>query len=326
MEKTATQKINLGLFVIIGLLIFILAIYFIGKKQKMFGKTNHLEAVFNNVNGLQLGNNVRYSGISVGTVRGILMINDTTIRVDMIIDKSIFPFIKKDAIATISSDGLVGNMIINILPGKGSEPSVIPGDEIRTQKRIRTEDMLSTLSETNNNAANLTANLLKITDKMLEGKGTMGSLLNDTIMSKDLKETIRNLKTTSKGASETVTNLNKFITSLDKKDNVVGLIKDPDVANKIKNMVTNLDQSSTELNKVIKNLNATILNVKDGKGALNYLSNDPNLIYKIDSTMTNINEASFKLNENLEAMKHNFLFRGYFKKQEKERKKAAEKK
>ena len=90
MEKTASQKINLGLFVISGLLIFILAVYFIGDKQKMFGKTNHLEAVFINVNGLQLGNNVRYSGISVGTVRGIKMVNDTTIRVDMIIDKAIF--------------------------------------------------------------------------------------------------------------------------------------------------------------------------------------------------------------------------------------------
>lgn len=130
MEKTASQKINLGLFVISGLLIFILAVYFIGDKQKMFGKTNHLEAVFNNVNGLQLGNNVRYSGISVGTVRGIEMINDTTIKVDMIIDKAIFSYIKKDAIATIGSDGLVGNMIINIIPGNGNEPSVEPGDKI----------------------------------------------------------------------------------------------------------------------------------------------------------------------------------------------------
>ena len=198
MEKTASQKINLGLFVIIGLLIFILAIYFIGDKQKMFGKTNHLETVFNNVNGLQLGNSVRYSGISVGTVRGIEMVNDTTIRVDMIIDKSIFSYIKKDAIATIGSDGLVGNMIINIIPGKGNQPSVESGDEIRSFNRIRTEDMLSTLNITNKNAATLTANLLKITDKMIEGKGTMGSLLNDTLISRDLAETMRYLKLTTK--------------------------------------------------------------------------------------------------------------------------------
>lgn len=325
MERTTSQKISLGLFVITGLLIFILAVYFIGDKQKMFGKTNHLEAVFNNVNGLQLGNSVRYSGISVGTVRDIEMINDTTIRVDMIIDKAIFPYIKKDAVATISSDGLVGNMIINIIPGKGNEPSVEPGDEIHSNNRIRTEDMLNTLNETNKNAAKLTSNLLKITNEISKGKGTLGTLINDTIVSKDLAETMRYLKTTAKGTSETANQLNQLVTSLNNKNNVVGVLKDTVMANKIKNMATNLDQSTTDLKQVITNLDAAILNIKQGKGALNYLSNDPKLVQKIDSTMTNINEASAKLNENMEALRHNFLFRGYFKKQEKEKAKATKK-
>lgn len=325
MEKTTSQKIRLGLFVIIGLLIFILAVYFIGDKQKMFGKTSHLEAIFNNANGLQLGNSVRYSGISVGTVRGIKMDNDTTIRVDMIIDKAIFPYIKKDAVATISSDGLVGNMIINILPGKGNEPPVQPGDEIRSYNRVRTEDMLNTLSVTNKNAAKLTANLLKITNEINDGKGPLSSLLKDTIISRDLKETMHYLKLTAKGASETATKIDKLVASLDNKNNVVGVIKDSAVANKIKNMVTNLDQSTKEINVVIANLDATILSVKDGKGTFNYLANNPGLVGKIDSTMTNINEASAKLNENMEAMRHNFLFKGYFKKQEKEKAKAAKK-
>ena len=324
MEKTTSQKIRLAIFVIIGLLIFILAVYFIGSKQKMFGKTDHLEAVFNNVNGLQIGNNVRYSGINAGTVRAINMINDTTIRVDMIIDKAILPHIKKDAIAIIGSDGLVGNMIINIIPGKGSEQSVKPGDEIHSQNRIRTDEMLNTLSVTNKNAADLTANLLKITDKIIKGNGTLGSLINDTIMSKDLKTTMRYLKLTGQGASESVVKLNKLLSSLDNKDNVIGVIKDTAVANNIKTIVRNLDQSSAEINKVVANLNTTILNIKDGKGAVNYLSNDPKLVQKIDSTMINIKEASFRLNENMEALKHNFLFKGYFKKQEKAKVKAKE--
>ena len=324
MEKTTSQKIRLGLFVIIGLLVFILAVYFIGDKQKMFGKTNHLEAIFNNVNGLQLGNTVRYSGINVGTVRGIQMVNDTTIRVDMIIDKAIFPYIKKNAIATITSDGLVGNMIISIIPGKGNEPSVQPGDEIHSYNRVRTDELLNTLSETNKNTAKLTSNLLKITNEIIQGKGTLGALLNDTIISGDLKETMRYIKLTSKGASETVTKIDKLVASLDKKDNVVGVIRDSAVANKIKNMVTNLEQSTTEINTVMANLNATILNIKDGKGTINYLSNNPELVQKIDSTMTNINEASAKLSENMEAMRHNFLFSGYFKKQAKAKAKAAQ--
>lgn len=321
MEKSTSQKIRLGVFVIIGLLLFVLAIYFIGNKQKMFGKTNHLEAVFTNVNGLQLGNNVRYSGINVGTVRDIIMENDTTIRIDMIIDKAIFPFIKKDAVATIGSDGLVGNMIINILPGKGMERSVKPGETIRSQNKIRTDDILNTLSITNKNASKLSVDLLKITNQINNGKGTIGVLMNDSLVANDLKETLHYLKLTGKGTSESVTELKKIISSLDKKDNVIGVLKDSAVANKLKNMVTNLDKSSSEINKVVTNLNATILNIKDGKGAVNYLANDPKLVHKIDSTMTNINQASYRLNENLEALKHNFFFRGYFRKQEKAKQK-----
>ncbi|MDI6050387.1 MlaD family protein [Flavobacterium sp. XS2P24] len=321
MEKTTSQKLRLGLFVIIGLTLFVLAVYFIGDKQKMFGKTNHLEAVFNNVSGLQLGNNVRYSGINVGTVRGIEMINDSTIKVDMLIDKTIFPHIRKNAIATIGSDGLVGNMIINIIPGKGMEASVSPGDEIKSLSRIRTDDLLNTLGVTNKNAALFTADLLKITQEINQGKGTVGLLIKDSTVANNLKETMQYLKITGKGTSESVTKLNRLISSLENKDNVIGFLKDTAVANDMKAVVRNLDKSSTEINKVVSNLNATIANIKDGKGAINYLSNNPALVRKIDSTMTNINEASSRLNENMEALKHNFLFRGYFKKQEKARNK-----
>ena len=317
MEKSTSQKLRLGLFVIIGLLLFVLAVYFIGDKQKMFGKTSHLKAIFNNVSGLQLGNNVRYSGINVGTVRGIEMITDSTIKVEMIIDKTIFPHIRKNAVATIGSDGLVGNMIINIIPGKGTEASVAPGDEIKSLSRIRTDDLLNTLGVTNKNAALLTADLLKITDQINNGKGTVGILLKDTSLANNLKETIHYLKITSKGTSESVTKLNQLISSLENKNNVIGLLKDTAVAKNIKEVVLNLEKSSSEINKVVTNLNSTIVNIKDGKGAVNYLSNDVELVRKIDSTMTNINQASYRLNKNMEALKHNFLFRSYFKKQEK---------
>lgn len=321
MEKTASQKIRLGLFVIIGLTIFVLAIYFIGNKQQMFGKTEHLRTVFNNVGGLQLGNNVRYSGVNVGTVKEIVMINDTAVSVDMVIDQSVFSKIKKNAIATIGSDGLVGSMIINILPGKGTADPVAPNDLIQSFNRIRTDDMLTTLNTTNENAALLTADLLKITREITQGKGTVGLLINDTVMANDLKKTMHYLRITSKGTSESVEKLNQIVTSLGKKDNVIGVLSDTTVANKIIKISNNLDQTTREINKVVENLNATILNIKDGKGAINYLSNDPKLVKKIDSTMTNINQASGRLNENLEALKHNFFFRGYFKKQEKAKKK-----
>jgi len=319
MEKSTNQKIKLGIFVIIGSLFFIIAIYFIGNKKDMFNETIQISAVFKNVNGLQHGNNVRFSGINVGTVKKIVIVNDSLIRVDMLIEEDIASHIKKDAMASIGSDGLVGNMIVNIIPGKKSNEMVKDGDVILSENKTSTDEILKTINSTSENAKLITDNLVKITNQINSKKGTIGMLINDTVMSDDLKQTIYNLKVTTQSTSKSMANLNKIITDLNNKDNVVGALKDTVTGRKIKMIIVNLEKSSEQINK-------TITNLKDGKGALNYLSNDPKLVKQIDSTMINLNQASSKLNENLEALKHNFFFRGYFKKQEKAKAKATKKK
>lgn len=315
MEKSDSEKIKLGLFVITGLTLFVLVIYFIGNKQQMFGNTQHITAVFNNTNGLQLGDNVRYSGINIGTVRDINMVNDTTIKVDLLIDQSMMIYIKKNAKASIGSDGLVGSKVINISPGKGNFPSLQKGDTLYSKAYTKTDDMMSTLEITNKNAALLTADLLLITKKIHQGKGTLGLLLQDTTMGAHLKQTLLNLKTTSNDTREMMSNLKKTTQSLNNKKNLLGVINDPINAQKLTTTIANIEQSSQEISKVVSNLNQTIENVKNGKGVLNYLANDPHLVKKIDSTLSNINKASILLNQDLEAIQHSFLLRGYFKKQ-----------
>jgi len=129
MAKTKLENLKLGIFVVFGTLLLVTAAYLIGNRQNMFGKTIPISALFKDANGLQNGNNVRFSGINVGTVNKIEMINDTTIRVHMIIEEKMQNHIKKDAVATIGSDGLVGSMLINIVPGKGKTTHIGPGDE-----------------------------------------------------------------------------------------------------------------------------------------------------------------------------------------------------
>jgi phospholipid/cholesterol/gamma-HCH transport system substrate-binding protein len=332
MDKSLNKVLKLGIFIIVGTILFIAGVYFIGEKQNMFGNTYNIYAVFNNINGLKPGNNVRYSGINVGTVKEIVMVSDTVIVVKIAIVKEITKHIKTDAKCAITSDGLVGSMIINILPGHKSEMNIAKGDTIRSFTRIRTEEMLQTLSVTNENAALLTGELLAITKEISAGKGIVGSMLKDTLLTKDLREIVYHLKITSKASSSTINQLNKILTSIDKKDNLVGMLRDTSVANKVKNIITNVEKSSRELDKVIDHLdltihnaNQTITNVKDGKGAINYLSNDPSLVTKIDrtighldSTVIQINNAGAKLNENLEALKNTWLLRKYFKNKEKE--------
>lgn len=314
MEKTSSEKLRLGIFMLVGSVLFVVVIYVIGSKQQLFGNSEELNALFSNVNGLQVGNSVRYSGINVGTVRNISMQNDTAVLVEMAINKKSFQYIKKNAIVSIGSDGLVGNMVVNIAPNKGNSALVLPGDVLVGIKKIQADDMISTLSTTNNNAALLTNDLLKITNEIMNGKGTIALLLRDKEVASDLKESIRELKYTSQATHRSIQNLESLIVSVDKKDNVIGLMKDTAVARRVAHIVVNLEKSTRKIDTVVQNLNLVVLNAKDGKGAINYLSNDPSLVKKIDTTMTNINTSSRLLNENLQALKHNFLFRGYFKK------------
>ncbi|MBK7696211.1 MAG: MCE family protein [Saprospiraceae bacterium] len=324
MEKTIRQNIRLGILVIAGTALFILTVYLIGNRQRLFGNTLTISAYFKNINGLILGNSVRYSGVDAGTVNAIEMMQDKSIRVEMAIDKNIMKFITKDAVATIGSDGLVGNMIVNIIPGKDTEPPVVSGDTITTFSRTSTDDLLNTFNVTNDNAAKLSANLLKITEEILNGEGVLGTLLKDPKITSDLKETLNNLKTTSRMTTESMTTFNNLMHSLQKKNSVVGVLQDSLVASQIKGTVSQVQSSVSKLDQVLENLNATILNLKDGKGSINYLSNDPKLVNKIDRAVTNLDstlrqthKAGKLLNENLEALKHNIFFRGYFKKQEK---------
>ncbi|MBL7823554.1 MAG: MCE family protein [Saprospiraceae bacterium] len=324
MEKTIRQNIRLGILVIAGTALFILTVYLIGNRQRLFGNTLTISAYFKNINGLILGNSVRYSGVDAGTVNAIEMMQDKSIRVEMAIDKNIMKFITKDAVATIGSDGLVGNMIVNIIPGKDSEPPVVSGDTITTFSRTSTDDLLNTFNVTNDNAAKLSANLLKITEEILNGEGVLGTLLKDPKITSDLKETLNNLKTTSRMTTESMTTFNNLLHSLQKKNSVVGVLQDSLVASQLKGTVSQVQSSVSKLDQVLENLNATILNLKDGKGSINYLSNDPKLVNKIDRAVTNLDstlrqthKAGKLLNENLEALKHNIFFRGYFQKQKK---------
>ncbi|MBT8301678.1 MAG: MCE family protein [Maribacter sp.] len=327
MAKTTLENLKLGIFVVIGTALLVIAAYLIGNRQNMFGQTVTISAVFKNANGLQKGNNVRFSGINVGTVKTIDMVNDTTIRVFMIIEKKMVNHIKKDAVATIGSDGLVGSMILNIIPGEGSASYITAGDELMSFSRIATQDMLSTLNTTNENAAILTADLLKVTQAMTKGKGTMGRLLNDTLMAADIKQTITNMKNASRDVNSTIQKLNAAVDQINFDKSAAGVfLNDTVYGSKMQNMLGNLEKSSIEIAEITKNLNSVIGEIKVGKGALNYLVKDTLLVNSLEITIKNIEESSILFNENMEALKHSFLTRGYFRKLEKEKKKESKQK
>jgi phospholipid/cholesterol/gamma-HCH transport system substrate-binding protein len=317
-EQTKSQKFKLGLFVIVSTTLLISALYFIGNKQNIFSSTFRVTATFNDVNGLMLGNNVRFSGINVGTVKNIKMISDTAICVDLEIETDILMHLKKNVLATINSDGLVGSMVVNIIPVNKSAAPLEHGDTIVSIRKISTNEMLATLNQTNANASLLTLDLLKITNSINSGKGTFDMLISDEAMAGDLKTTIANLKMASVNAAKTINDLNGIIASVNYDESLAAvLLSDPKSASKMQNTITHLEKSSQGIDSVIRNLQNVVYEIKNGKGTLNYFIYDTETPETIDSTLHSIKESSEKLNENLEALKHNILFRRYFKNLEK---------
>lgn len=318
--SNTTQNIRLGIFVFAGVFIFILAVYFLGNRQNLFGDNVKISSVFKNVNGLQMGNNVRFAGVNVGTVRGITILNDTAICVDMFINERTAQLIKKNALATISSDGLVGSMIVNIIPNDSPALERIEtGDTIASISKIATADMLTTLNTTNENAAMLTQDLLRITNTINKGEGLLGALLKDEAMVDDVKQSLSNLQKTTQTAKTTMASLNKIVNEINFDDNVAGLLlNDTLSARKLAAVFDNIETSSKEIEELTKNLNTFSETLKTNDGLLNFALHDTTVVRNLDATLKNVEEASDKLNENMEALRHNFLFRGYFRRLERQ--------
>jgi phospholipid/cholesterol/gamma-HCH transport system substrate-binding protein len=194
MEKETVTSIKVGLFVMLGAVCLVLGIYFIGNKKNLFSENIRIRALFSNVGGLQRGNNVRFSGINVGTVKEIVIVNDSTVEVNMMIDKNAAAFIYADALVSIGTDGLMGSRLINIETGPVSSRRVKDGDIIIGIESVQVDDMLQVLKRTNENVSGITADLKKITNEIGSGKGPVWKLLSDTVLSKKLDAVLANLE------------------------------------------------------------------------------------------------------------------------------------
>ena len=202
MPKEKNYKWKLGLFSIAVLVVAIGAIYYIGKQKNKFGSVVTISAFFRSVSGLQPGSSVRLGGIDVGTVDDIALVNDTTVAVDMIIQKGVDKFIKRDAKASIGSEGLMGDKVVVLLPGTPAAAPVVNGDTLATVAPIETEEILSSLKTSADNAAVITTNLADISDRISHGRGALGRLLRDTTLSANISSTVKNLKSSSQKLDE----------------------------------------------------------------------------------------------------------------------------
>ncbi len=202
--ETHTQKfkVRLGFFIAGGLFLFVIAIFFIGKQKNLFNPVFRLTTTFYSVSGLQVGSNIRFSGINVGTVDNIVIINDSTVKVDMLIKKSVQKFIKTDCEAGIGSSGLIGDRILVITQGSSDSPIVKDGQKIVSKEPVETDAIMESLKVTADNAAIISEQLAEIMIKVNGGRGTIGRLIQDTAIAENLSRTMVNIRKSSKGLDE----------------------------------------------------------------------------------------------------------------------------
>lgn len=197
MPKEKNYKWKLGAFSVVALVIAVAAIYYIGQQKNKFGSVLHVYALFNSVSGLKNGSNVRLGGIDVGTVDAISLVTDTTVQVDMIIQKKVQRFIRRDARASIGSEGLMGDKVVTITAGTPGQPPVGNGDSLGSSRPIETDAIMASLKTSADNAAIITGNLADISSRITHGQGALGKLLHDTTLSSNISSTVKHLNTST---------------------------------------------------------------------------------------------------------------------------------
>lgn len=319
MKTKATDNAKLGLFVLAGLVFLIVTLYMIGKNRNLFGSTFTIKASMNTVNGLMPGNNVRFKGIDVGTVKQIELAGDSSILVVMVIDDKVRPYIKQNSIASIGTDGLMGNKLVNINSQSTDSPAVVEGSVIASREPIETDEMLRTLNTTNNTIERVTRNLDEITIKLNSSK-SLWNLLSDTLITHDLKQAVSNFRDAGANTAILTANAKEIVNQFGSGQGLAGtLFTDTTLTNRLDNSLMEIQTASERTAVMMQNLESVIDGLKSGEGTAGLLLSDTILREALMESALQVQEGTTRFNENMEAMKSNFLFRRYYRKLEKER-------
>ena len=338
----SSKNIRLGIFVVLISIIFTFVIYRVSGGGGLISNTITVYVDFENVEGLLTGNNVRYSGVKVGTVKDIRVKSDKLLTVTLSLDKDVQEFMKLNTEADISTNGLVGNMLVNLTPGEGDAPLIKDGDFIVNKKQIELSEMLGTLNSTNDKIAQITEALLEITEKINNGSGSIAQLINDGSLAQNLTTTTRNLSQTSRNIKASTDSINNMIAyTSEGKGNLGYLFMDNSLKTQLEGLSENIDSlindraepimknlelSSESIAKTSKDLQSIVEQIESGEGLMGTLMKDTAITNDLKNTISNLNDGTQKFDESMEALQHHWLLRGFFKKKEKEAKKAEEKK
>lgn len=309
------RPLILGLFIFLGLAIIVAGIFSVGSQSKYFQKKFVLTFMVNDAEGLQPGHNVWLFGVKVGAIQKVTILKNNEILISMNIEKKIQPHIFRNAHVKISTDGFIGNKIAVITGGTPSSGIVADGDMLQHEKQVSVNEMMAMLQSSNKNILEITNNFKSISQKLDTGKGSLGGMINDKELLINLQHTVSNFRNTSQKTAMAVDNISAFTYRLNHDTGFVNrIISDTSLyksllgaSSELKSMLASLGMFTNELKNAGEKLN-------QNENTLGMLMNDSTVAKDIRNIMINLRTSSEKLDQDLEALQHNFLFRGFFRK------------
>jgi phospholipid/cholesterol/gamma-HCH transport system substrate-binding protein len=328
MEATKNKRtVAVGIFIFLGLVVLVVGVLAIGNIRKAFGKKVTASAVFEDVEGLQAGSNVWFSGVKVGTVKTIRFYGKSQVEVTLNIEEKSQEYIRQDAKAKISTDGLIGNKIVMIYGGTAALPPIEDGARLTVEEAEGTEQMMKTLQENNRNILAITSDFKTISARIREGEGAVGKLLNDEALYNDLQTTMNRLQLASANAQQMSASLARFTAQLNKPGGLAhDLVADTSVMPQVRTTLqqarltmTRLNETAATADAMVADLKQTSEKLKTGTDSpIGVLLNDQRAAADLKSTLGNLNRGSEQLEGTLQAVQGSFLFRTFFKNKKRE--------
>lgn len=291
---------KLGIFIFLGSTLLVILIFLLGNKDQLFTSTFTIKAYFKNTEGLRNGASVRFGGIDIGAVKSIKIIADTTGRVEvsMRVKEDVKRFIKKDSRASIETEGLVGNKVVMISMGSPNADEITEGGTILSKEPLSFSDIVYETQGIMAYTKEMTKNLSEIVYKVNQGEGTIGRILNDD----ELYRAATNLTNTADKNLNSITSDMREVLAL------------------FDNLGKGVEDVVANVNKIVGRVDTVLAGVSEGKGLLGSLVSEKgkegktlnqildNLVVVTEDAKT----SASRLAENMEALKHNWLFKSYF--------------
>jgi phospholipid/cholesterol/gamma-HCH transport system substrate-binding protein len=297
MAQKATL-IRLGAFIITGFTVLVLAVFYIGGQQGLFRETFQVSAYFEGAEGIRSGSAVRLAGVDIGVV-DLVMISpaNNKVRLDLKLNTDVHRFVKTDSYATIEPEGLVGNKFVAITVGSPSAEEIADGAILQSREPVRLADILRDAKLTAANTRRATEEFAAILESVRKGKGTLGKLVTEEGLYLSLQRSIYSADSSLRQTTEEFTNVSRFIFSL---------------AGTIGDVVFKADS-------VVTNVNDIVAKVNTGQGMIGALLADKalydSLLQLIGNAVAMTEDArvgASRFAENMEALKHNWFFKGYY--------------